>query len=74
LRTVFCCVFCNIGYVTFAGEPLSAKQCDKQKAFETVAAGLKVDASGSATWNGKDSLFNNCILVMLLLRTRAIAH
>lgn len=32
--------------------PLSAKQCDKRKAFETLAASLVVDAEGVARWNG----------------------
>lgn len=31
-------------------DPLSAKQCDKKKAFETVANDLKVDADGIAVW------------------------
>ena len=32
--------------------PLSAKQCDKRKAFETLAASLVVNAEGVACWNG----------------------
>jgi len=31
-------------------DPLSAKQCDKKKAFEAVAADLCVDANGIAVW------------------------
>jgi aminoacyl tRNA synthase complex-interacting multifunctional protein 1 len=31
-------------------EPLPAKQCDKKKAFEIVAADLRVDADGIAVW------------------------
>ena len=31
--------------------PLSAKQCDKRKAFETVATSLVVDSEGIASWN-----------------------
>lgn len=34
-----------------AGEPLNASQCDKKKAFETVAPLLKL-VDGVATWNG----------------------
>mmetsp|Transcript_2286 Transcript_2286/g.3603 ORF Transcript_2286/g.3603 Transcript_2286/m.3603 type:complete len:237 (+) Transcript_2286:44-754(+) len=34
------------------GEPLTASKCDKTKAFEVIAAGLKVDADGVANWNG----------------------
>lgn len=33
-------------------EPLSAFKCDKMKAFEVVAADLKVDENGFATWRG----------------------
>lgn len=33
-------------------EPLSASKCDKMKAFEVVAADLKVDENGFATWRG----------------------
>jgi methionine--tRNA ligase beta chain len=32
--------------------PLSAKQCDKRKAFETLASNLIVDSNGFAMWNG----------------------
>ena len=32
--------------------PLSAKQCDKKKAFETLASSLIVDSEGIACWNG----------------------
>lgn len=31
-------------------DPLTAKQCDKKKAFDTVAADLRVDADGIAVW------------------------
>lgn len=31
-------------------EPLSAKQVDKRKAFETVAPDLKVNSDGVAVW------------------------
>lgn len=34
------------------GEPLSASQCDKRKAFEVVAADLLVDGDGVAHWKG----------------------
>ena len=32
------------------GEPLSASQCDKQKAFDIVAKDLKVDQDGVLVW------------------------
>jgi len=34
-----------------SGEPLTSSQCDKQKAFDVVAPGLRVDGSGVAFWN-----------------------
>jgi hypothetical protein len=34
------------------GDPLTPKQIDKLKAFELLAAGLKTDSNGNATWNG----------------------
>ena len=45
-------IYCELR-LNETGEPLSAKQCDKQKAFENIAAGLRVDEHGNATWNGK---------------------
>jgi hypothetical protein len=42
----------RISGLGLSGEPLSAKQCDKQKAFEVIAAGLIVDDDGVAVWNG----------------------
>jgi aminoacyl tRNA synthase complex-interacting multifunctional protein 1 len=35
-----------------SGEPLTATKCDKLKAFEVVAADLKVDERGVANWKG----------------------
>lgn len=32
--------------------PLSAKQCDKRKAFEILSSNLVVDLNGVASWNG----------------------
>ena len=46
------------------GMPLSASQCDKQKAFENLAPLLKVDDSGVAMWDGKrlvDSEGRECL-------------
>ena len=34
------------------GEALSQKQCDKRKAFEKIAEGLKINQEGKAEWNG----------------------
>lgn len=39
--------------------PLTASQCDKQKAFEVVAANLRVDADGLARW-GELLLIDPC--------------
>lgn len=41
-----------VGLGLTAQEPLSVKQCDKQKAFETLAPGMRVDANGELEWNG----------------------
>ena len=34
------------------GEALSQKQCDKRKAFEKIAEGMKINQAGNAEWNG----------------------
>ena len=34
------------------GVPLSTNQCDKQKAFDKIAPGFRVDEEGVARWNG----------------------
>eukprot|EP01038_Epipyxis_sp_PR26KG_P013755 gene13755-18448_t len=57
-----------------SGEPLTANQCDKQKAFEVVAADLKVDEDGIATWNGiKLVTANGGLSIAPTLRSAAIS-
>jgi aminoacyl tRNA synthase complex-interacting multifunctional protein 1 len=41
-------------------EPLSQKQCDKRKAFETIAPALRVNAAGVAVWGDVDLVAKQC--------------